>query len=136
MLVTKGESRYSWTIDFAARRMEAREKMQPYKDRVAQLQEEKIPLKEQLKVFKKQKKDKSEIEVLEEKISGIEKEIKEQEAIIADIDAKVFDLKAVNPNAVVKIDTRTTLEVIENIETQNEIVREAMAKLKKCLGRL
>lgn len=136
MLATKGESRYSWTIDFAARRAEAGKKMQPYKDRVDQLKEKNIPLKEGLKKVKKEKKDKSEIEALEKKISGIEKEIKEQEAIIADIDAKVYDLKAVNPNAVVKVDTRTTLEIIENIEKQSKIVKEAMAKLKKYLGRL
>jgi len=133
MLATKGESRYSWTIDFTARRAEAWEKTQPYKERVADLREENIPLKEQLKVFKKEKKDKDEIETLEEKISSIEKEIKEQENIISDIDAKVFDLKAVNPNAVVKVDTRTTLEVIENIETQSKIVKDAMSKLKRLL---
>lgn len=134
MLVTKGESHYSWTVDFAARRAEAWEKMQPYKERVAELREENIPLKEQLKVFKKEKKDKEEIEALEEKISAIEKEIKEHEAIISDIDAKVFDLKAVNPNAVIKVDTRTTLEVIENIETQSKIVKDAMSKLKMLLN--
>lgn len=134
MLASKGESRYSWTIDFAGRRAEAWEKMQPYKERTAELREENILLKEQLKVFKKDKKDKEEIETLEEKISGIEKEIKEQEAIISDIDAKVFDLKAVNPNAVVKVDTRTTLEVIENIETQSKVVEESMSKLKLLLN--
>lgn len=133
MLATKGESRYSWTIDFTARRAEAWEKTQSYKERVADLREENIPLKEQLKVFKKEKKDKEEIETLEEKISSIEKEIKEQENIIAAIDAKVFDLKAVNPNAVVKFDTRTTLEVVENIETQSKIVKDAMSKLKTLL---
>lgn len=134
MIATKGESRYSWSIDFAARRAEAWEKMQPYKERVTELREENIPLKEQLKVYKKDKKDKAEIEALEEKIVSIEKEIKEQEAIISDIDAKVFDLKAVNPNAVVKVDTRTTLEVIENIETQSKIVEEAMSRLKLLLN--
>jgi type I restriction enzyme M protein len=45
----------------------------------------------------------------------------------------VFDLKAVNPNAVVKVDTRTTIEVVENIETQSIIVKDAMSKLKKLL---
>ncbi len=137
MLATKGESRYSWTVDFAERRAEAREKIQPYKKRVVELREENILLKEQLKVLKKEKKgkqDKQKIEALEEKISAIEKEIKEQEAIIADIDAKVFDLKAVNPNAVVKVDTRTTLEVIENIEMQSIIVKDAMSKLKILLN--
>lgn len=98
------------------------------------MREDLIPLKEQLKVFKKEKKDKIEIEELEGKIAGIEKEIKEQETIVSDIDARVFDLKAVNPNSVLKVDTRTTLEVIENIETQSKIVADAMAKLKMLLN--
>lgn len=133
MLATKGVSRYSWTIDFAARRAEAWEKMQPYKEKAAELRENIIPLKEQLKALKKDKKDKKKIEALEEKINGIEKEIKEQETIVSDIDAKVFDLKAVNPNAVVKVDTRTTLEVIDNIEKQAKIVEEAMENLRKLI---
>lgn len=134
MITTKSESRYSWTIDFAALRAEAWEKMQPHREKAAELREDLIPLKEQLKVFKKEKKDKIEIEELEGKIAGIEKEIKEQETIVSDIDARVFDLKAVNPNSVLKVDTRTTLEVIENIETQSKIVADAMAKLKMLLN--
>lgn len=134
MLAVKGESRYSWSVDFAARRAEAWEKMQPHKEKVTALREELIPLKEQLKVLKKERKDKVAIEKLEEKINGLEKEVRDQEAIISDIDAKVFDLKAVNPNSVVKLDTRTTLEVIENIEAQAKIVEEAMSKLKLMLG--
>ncbi|RYE58933.1 MAG: restriction endonuclease subunit M [Sphingobacteriales bacterium] len=133
MLATRGESRYSWTIDFAARRAEAWEKMQPFKDRAAEIREEIIPLKEQLKVLKKDKKDRQEIEALENKIDTLEKDVREQEAIASDIDAKVFDLKAVNPNAVAKTDSRTTLEVIESIEEQAKIVKDAMNSLKKML---
>lgn len=133
MLVTKGESRYSWTIDFAARRADAKDKMQPHKDKVAELRETIIPIKERLKVYKKEKKSEKEIDTLKKEISEIEKEVREQEAIISDIDAKVFDLKAVNPNAILKIDTRTYLEVIENIEKQGKIVNESMKKLKQLL---
>jgi type I restriction enzyme M protein len=133
MATPQGESRYSWTINFAARRAEAREKMQPHKDQAAKLREDVIPLKEKLKVLKKEKKTKDKIEALEVKINTIEKSIREEEAIASDIDAKVFDLKAVNPNTVLKIDTRTTLEVIENIEAQSNIVRDAMKKLKSML---
>jgi len=133
MINSKGESRYSWTIDFAARRAEGWEKIQPFKEKVAALREEVVLLKEQLKVLKKDKKDKDSIEEVEKKISITEKEIREQEAIVSDIDAKIFDLKAVNPNSVLKVDTRTTIEVIENIELQSKIVRDAMNKLKMML---
>ena len=39
----------------------------------------------------------------------------------------VFDLKAVNPNVVVKIDTRTPTEVIQSIEDQGKIVAQSLA---------
>jgi type I restriction enzyme M protein len=133
MLAEKGECRYSWTIDFAGRRAEAKEEMQPHKEKVADLREAILSLKEQLKVFKKEKKSDEEIKALKTEISEKEKEIREQEAIISDIDAKVFDLKAVNPNAVLKIDTRSSLEVIENIEEQGKIVGEAMKNLRQLL---
>lgn len=134
MLRTKGESRYSWMIDFAARRADAWERMQPHKEQTTALREELLPLKEQLKLYRKEKKERAtEIVELEIKIDSIEKQIREQESIVADIDAKVFDLKAVNPNTVVKVDTRTTLEVIENIEAQAKIVEDAMSTLKAML---
>jgi len=42
------------------------------------------------------------------------------------IDAAGFDLKAVNPNAIVKIDTRTPDEVIQSIDDQGKIVATAL----------
>lgn len=133
LLATKGESRYSWTIDFAARRAAAMEQMQPYKVKAAELREDVILLKEQLKVLKRDKKDRKEIEALEKRIFTCEKDIREQDASAADIDAKIFDLKAVNPNAVAIVDSRTTMQVIESIETQAEIVKKAMNNLKLLL---
>ena len=133
MLASRGESRYSWTIDFAARRADAWEKAQPHKEKAAALREDVIPLKERLKVYKKGKKDREEIDALEGQISAVEKAIREEESIATDIDAKVFDLKAVNPNSVAKVDNRTTAEVIENIEAQTEIVQQAMSSLRAML---
>lgn len=45
----------------------------------------------------------------------------------------MFDLKAVNPNALVKIDTRTSEEVIESIADQSKIVSQALEALRKLL---
>ena len=52
----------------------------------------------------------------------------------AAIDAAVYDLKAVNPNAVANTDTRTPAEIIASIETQGEIVSAALSNLKKLLS--
>jgi type I restriction enzyme M protein len=75
-LATKGESRYSWTIDFAGRRAEAWEKMQPHKEKVAELREEIIPIKEQLKVYKKEKTDKLELKDLKKGLIALRKKSK------------------------------------------------------------
>jgi len=129
----QAESRYSWTVDFAARRAEAQASIQPHIDRAATMKEEVILLKERLKTLKKEKKSVIDIKESEEKVYTLEKSIRDAESIASDIDAKVFDLKAVNPNAVVKMDNRTTLEIIQNIEAHSKIVEEAMKNLKLML---
>jgi hypothetical protein len=50
------------------------------------------------------------------------------------IGATVFDLKAVNPNVVVKLDTRTPQEVIQSIQTQAAIVAHSLQTLQALLS--
>jgi len=45
----------------------------------------------------------------------------------------LFNLKAVNPIAIVKIDTCTPDEVIQSIEDQGRIVANALATLRSLL---
>ncbi len=51
----EGKSRYSWTVDFAARRTKAREEMQPLLDKAAGIKAAVVDLKERLKPLKKDK---------------------------------------------------------------------------------
>ena len=124
-----GDSRYSWTVDFAARRAQAREAMQPLLDRAADIKEAVIDRKEDLKRLKKGKADEKKIETLEADIREQEKAARDLEAESAAIDAAVFDLKAVNPNAVKVADERTPGEIIESIAAQGRIVTDALARL-------
>ena len=124
-----GDSRYSWTVDFAARRAQAREAMQPLLDRAADIKEAVIDRKEDLKRLKKGKADEKKIETLEADIREQEKAARDLEAESAAIDAAVFDLKAVNPNAVTVADERTPGEIIESIAAQGRIVTDALARL-------
>lgn len=132
----EGESRYSWTVDFAARRAKAREEMQPLLDEAAQIKADVVELKEQLKRLKKEKAGKEAIAELNARIKERDKAARDLEAKAADIDAAVFDLKAVNPNTVAKVDTRTPQEIIENIEERGRIVSEALATLSRLLGQV
>jgi len=129
----EGDSRYSWTVDFAARRATARAEMQPLLDEAANIKATVVDLKEQFKRLKKGKASDVELEALDTQIKEKNKAARDLEAKAADIDAAVFDLKAVNPTAVVDLDTRTPQQIIQNIETQGCIIAEALAKLDTLL---
>ena len=130
----QGESRYSWTVDFAARRARAREEMQPLLDEAAGIKAEVVDLKEQLRRLKKEKADKEALSALIEQIREKEMAARELQTRAANIDAAVFDLKAVNPNAVTRVDERTPQEIIGSIEQQGRIVSAALARLTALLA--
>ena len=130
----EAESRYSWTIDLAARRTKAREEMQPFLDEAARIKAGVVDLKEQLKRLKKADAAKAKLEKLDAKIKEQEKAARDTETKAADIDAAVFDLKAVNPNSITKVDARTPQEIIVNIEGQGKIVSAALVRLKDLLA--
>ena len=129
----KGESRYSWTVDFAARRKQAQADMQPHLAEVERINEAVVVLKEKLKALKKGDGKPAQIDALDTQIREQEKLARESQSKADSIGATVFDLKAVNPNAVVKLDTRTPAEVIESIETQSQIVTKSLKTLRTLL---
>jgi len=117
-------------VDFAARRAKARDEMQPLLDGAGKLKAEVVDLKERLKRFKKDK-------AADEVLNGLDAQIREKDKAARDlesqasaIDAAVFDLKAVNPNAVTMVDQRTPDEIIVNIEEQGRIVAQALGRLR------
>lgn len=130
----EGASRYSWTVDFAARRTKAREEMQPLLDKAADIKAAVVDLKEKLKRLKKDKADQKQIQSLEVDIREQEKAARDLEAEAAAIDAAVFDLKAVNPNAVTTVDERTPSEIIESIVAQGRIVADALVRLNTLMA--
>lgn len=130
----EAESRWSWTVDFAARRAKAREEMQPLLDGAAKLKAEVVDLKEQLKRLKKEKAADHVLEAHDARIREKDKAVRDLEAQAAAIDAAVFDLKAVNPNAVTTVDDRTPAEIIASIDAQGRIVAQALARLNALLA--
>jgi type I restriction enzyme M protein len=124
-----GNSRHSWTIDFAERRAKARAEMQPLKDQASAIRDEVIDLKEALRRLKKEKAPEVKIEAMEARIREKDKAARDLEAQAAAIDAAVYDLKAVNPNVVAQVDERTPAQIIKSIHDQGRIVAEALARL-------
>ena len=125
----EADSRYSWTVPFAARRVKAREDMQPFLDDAGRLRAEVVDLKEQLKRLKKDGAARASIEIVDAQIREKDKSVRELEAQASSIDAAVFDLKADNPNAVVTVDARTPAQIIESIQDQGRIMEEALERL-------
>ncbi len=130
----EGASPYSWTVDFAARRAKAREQIQPLFNESAHIKASVVDLKEQLKRLKKDKAGEAEQLALATQIFEKEKAARDLETQVVDIDAAVFDLKAVNPTAVVNVDTRTPQQIIDNIEAQGRIVANALARLNALMA--
>lgn len=125
----EANSRWSWTVDFAARRAKAREEMHPLLDGAAKLKSEVVDLKEQIKRLKKEKAADNVLEAHDAQIREKDKAARDLEAQAATIDAAVFDLKAVNPNAVTTVDDRTPAEIIASIDAQGRVVAQALARL-------
>jgi type I restriction enzyme M protein len=127
------ESRYSWTVDFAARRKQARADMQPHINEAERIKAEVVSLKEKLKALKKTDAKAGAVEALETQIKGQEKAARDSQSKADAIGATVFDLKAVNPNVIVKLDTRTPTEIIQSIENQSQIVAQSLETLRQLL---
>lgn len=134
----KGESRYSWTVDFAEKRKQAKAEMQPLQEEVAKIREAIVDLKEQFRELKRSGATRAEIDAIQTVIAEKQRATRELEAKAAEIDAATFDLKAVNPNAVIKRDDRTPEQIIQSIEDQGKIVSDALDRLRALLsqGRL
>ncbi len=130
MLSSRDESRYSWIVDFSARRTKARKEIQPLLDKTTSIKETLVGLKEELKLLKKTKAAAPTIEAQEAGIRDQEKAVRDLEAEVAAIDAAVFDLKAVNPNVVAVVDERTPMQIIASIEEQGRCVELALSRLK------
>jgi hypothetical protein len=92
-----------------------------------------VAIKEKLKALKAVNSNDKKIEVLEARIQEQDKDAREAEAKADALDVAVFDLKAVNPNAVVRIDARTPEEVILSIGDQVEIAAQALKTLRALL---
>jgi type I restriction enzyme M protein len=135
----KGESDFSWTVDFAARRAKARDEMAPHLAEVEKQKNQSVSLKEKIAALKRAGASAKNIEACREALILAEKTGREAQAKADAIDAATFDLKAVNPRARVIRDTRSALarsalEIMTSIEQHGQKVQAALALLRAHLG--
>ena len=92
-----------------------------------------VSLKERLRALKADDHEEEKIKALETRIREQDKIAREAQAKADSIEAAVFDLKGVNPNVVIQIDTRTPDEVVQSIENKGKIVAKALETLRVLL---
>lgn len=129
----EGESDFSWTVDFAARRARARADMAPHLAEVERLKAQAVVLKEQLADLKKAQAAEKEPAAAREQLQALDKAAWDAQATADAIDAAIFDLKVVNPKAKVERVTRSSVQIIESIADYGQQVDVALARLKQLI---
>jgi type I restriction enzyme M protein len=125
-----GESDFSWTVDFTARRTKAHEDMAPHLQEVDHHKAEAVSLKEKLMSLRKAGADEAKLTSCRDAIISAEKAARDAQTKADAFDAAVYDLKAVNPRARVERDTRMPAEIIDSIATHGRTVEMALARLR------
>lgn len=126
----EGESDFSWSVDFVARRAKAREEMVPYLNEVERLKAEGVRLKDEFAALRKAKAPDGKLAACREALAANDKTIREAQAKADAIDAAVYDLKAVNPRVKVERDTRTPDQIIDSIANHGRTVDAALTQLR------
>jgi type I restriction enzyme M protein len=134
LLPERGDSDRSWTIDFIARREKAATDAAPFRKEVDRCEREIDALKTGRREKKKAGATDAELQKIDEQISELAKAAREATNRASAIEDAVYDLKAVNPTASGEVDNRTPGELIEIIEREGEVIRQALERLKGSFG--
>ncbi|MGI9250327.1 MAG: N-6 DNA methylase [Pseudohongiellaceae bacterium] len=130
----KTASELSWTVDIIARKKQANTEAAPLHKQAREKNQQVERFKKHLIVLKKEKskeRDKVAIEETEAQILALTKEFKMLIGKATDIENAVYDLKAVNPNRKVVVDTRTPEELLATIEKKGKEIDAVLEVLRK-----
>ena len=134
LLPKRGDSERSWTVDFAARRARAAADAAPFKTAAESQRRELEALKEQRQDLKRTGAKAAKLAKIDEQLTAVAAAQREALKRAEAIDDTVYDLKAVNPNAVSTADQRTPAQLLGVIELEGQQVAQALARLRKSLG--
>lgn len=134
LLPARGESDRSWTIDLVARREKAAMDAAPFHKEVERHEREIETLKVKRREDKKAGASAAALEAIDDQIRDLAKLAREATNRATAIEDAVYDLKAVNPNAASNQDLRTPSELIEIIEREGQVIRQALERLRGSFG--
>lgn len=131
LLPERADSQRSWTIDFKARKKEAKQQTDPLRAEAEKLSAEASELRKRIKGLKSAKATAEAIAEVQANLNTLDANIRELNSKSQSIEDAVYDLKAVNPNAKSEDDTRTPEELLDFIEAKGREVEAALAALRK-----
>lgn len=130
LLPARADSENSWTIDMDVRKAHAADEARPHKEEANAKKREAVQWGERLKESKKTKpQDEEAIAEADKKFRQLNREVREAETKAKEIEDAVYDLKAVNPNKITVVDTRTPEELIETIKAKGKEIADALKAL-------
>lgn len=131
LLPKRDDSAKSWTVDFTARRRKAADDATPFRKTEAAKKEEAELARAVLSTLKSAKpKVPAAIEKQEQVVNALLREAREAANKAQAIEDAVYDLKAVNPNRKVVVDTRTPEDLLRLIEVKGREIADAVALLR------
>jgi type I restriction enzyme M protein len=131
LLPKRAESESSWTLDFSARRKAAAAQAAPLKTRSHEASRAASREAERAASLKKTRdRDEPAIEAALSASDALARESRELAAKAAEIEAAVFDLKAVNPNRKRIVDERSPEELIGLIEDKGREIAKVLEALR------
>lgn len=131
LLPERADSERSWTIDFMARKKEAKQQADPLRAEAEKLSTEAADRRKKMKEAKAAKADLQVVDELQAALTPIESKARELNGKAQSIEDAAYDLKAVNPNAKSEEDTRTPEELLDFIETKGREIQAALNALRK-----
>ncbi len=131
LLPKREESERSWNLDFTARRKKAAEDAKPFRQAEAALKAQAREKADLVAEFKRAKpRDSEAIKALQAESKQLLKDARAEAAKAQTIEDAVYDLKAVNPNRVAVVDTRTPSELLTEIEAKGVEIAAALRELR------
>ena len=124
------ETDRSWTVDFAARQVHARDEAAPFRRETETQRERALKAREQAKIERKAGNNAPADALLAESVDA-DRAAREAGAKAQAIEDAVYDLKAVNPKERKHADVRTPVQLLEAIEAKGREVDQALALLRE-----
>lgn len=133
LLKTRGESDWSWNIDFGSRRDTALAAREPLDTEAAELRAKLETKQSDLRQKRKGNASEKALLKLEDEISALDRQVRDLDAKAQDIEWAIYDLKAVNPRAKREEDNRTAADLLASIDLKGKEADAALAELARLL---